>query len=71
MSSGQDASSSIPSPFSGSHRLPIPVKYVKDGLENHNGEVRITVPADPEKLKAYRASPEGKKYNTKQFGRNL
>lgn len=51
-------------------RHPIPYKLVSRH-NTPNGEVKIIKPADPEKIKAYRASSDGQKRKTKQFGRNL
>lgn len=39
---------------------PVPVKYMHDSFFKGNGEVRITTPADPEKVKAYHESREYK-----------
>lgn len=51
--------------FASHYGPPIKRKKVED--YEHNGEVRIIVPADPEKVKAWRESSEGQKRTTKQF----
>lgn len=43
-------------------RKPIPITSIHPAMETSNGKVRITTPADPEKIKAYHATASYKRW---------